>query len=131
MDELYANEDHLLSTIETVKECLAELLIEGQMITTDRVAVALAMVVQLEARVMMGFDDEESNMAPSIAILNKRLQEPPLEFEGIDPSVLSAVYSACDSAETNNLEDWEIDLIATRIVEAHNGQRKLAHNQEE
>ena len=54
-----------------------------------------------------------------------------LEFEGIDPSVLEAVYSACDSAENNKLEEWESDLIITRIVEKHSGARKLAHNTEQ
>lgn len=129
MDEQF--EDHLISTIEFAKDAISEILIDGELVTTDKLAVALAMLVQLESRYQEGIYEEDFVSNPTVALLSKRVPKDELTFEGIDPSVLEAVYSACDSAENNQLEEWESDLIITRIVEKHSGARKLAHNTEQ
>lgn len=120
--------DDIMATLEECKEIFAELVLEGEIVTMDRLATGLALITQLESRLNYGdidLEDVETNAAVSILQKNLGAAKEVFKFENIDPSVLEAVYSACDSAETGTLSGWEMDLIESRIVTAHGGKTLL------
>lgn len=121
--------DDIAVVLEECKMIFAELVLDGEIVTMDRLATGLATIAQLEQRLAFGDDDldEDNASMATVDILTRSLADKKIAFQFADiaPEVLEAVYSACDSAEDNDLQGWEIDLIESRIVERHGGKKLL------
>lgn len=126
--------EELYDLLEECQMVLSAVVVEAESQHAPNAAMLLAEIIQCIGRLedmaehegVFDPDDPVGNIIG--AVIPKKEVRKPIAFADIHPEVLEAVYSACDSAEDQNLSEWEIDLIASRIVKNHHGARLLSAN---